>query len=252
MSIVPQTLKEFMNNPMGKGSSVIINKQLIIDDLDRRYKELIKKHKDLDYSIYKDKNDYYFHFKIPSESERANTYDIVIQFTELTENFKYDNFLHRYYIKFFSNCPSFTYTYAYVCNKNKILVKFLKNKYSSDILLHEPKVRNPGGVMGYEKSIYFACKYLDSNRNLLNKMNINTKAIPLNIPQMSSVIRDMHKVDTEIKKENVRLSNEKKDARVLNTSNRNKTIGTKSPKHRKLQSFNTVKPKSKIKPKRKM
>jgi hypothetical protein len=200
----PQNIKDFLNNPMGKGSA-ILNAKLIKENLDKRYNRLLKKYKKFDYTIYRSKNDYYFHFIIPSETERDNTYDVIIQFTEMKENFKYDNFLNRYYLKFFSNCPSFTYTYAYAIYSNNLLIDFLKDKYGSSVIKNKPVVRNPNETLGFEKSTYYACKYIVEHMGLTNKSYINGISIPFNENVLIKKIRNIKQIDSEIKKENVKV-----------------------------------------------
>lgn len=199
-----------MDNPMGKGSNAISNRKLIREDLDRRFDSLIKKKKDFTFTVYRDKHEYYIHFLIPSESERDNTYDVVIHFTEREENFKNDNFLNRYTLNFFSNSPSFTYTYAYVFNEYDILIKFLAKKYDKIVLSNNPITRNPGEVVNYEKSIYFALKYISIHKDLMNKMYLNRVSKTLHIDKLRKIIRTDEEISLEIKKENNRLSREKK------------------------------------------
>ena len=62
--------------------------------------------------------------------------------------------------KFFSNSPSFIFTYAYVFNQKSILVDKFKQKLPNQCLTQPPVIRNPIESLGYEKSIYIAGKYL--------------------------------------------------------------------------------------------
>lgn len=207
-----QTLREYMDNPMGKGSTAIYNRKLIQSDLDKRFDKLVKKHKDIEFNIYKSGDEYYFHFLIPSETERENTYDVVIHFTMGDENFKYDNFLHRYFIHVFSNCPSFVYTYAHTYIENEMMIPMLQNKYTDLVITDKPSIRNPGGIINYEKSVYFACKYLQVHSQLLNKMHVNAKAKKFDPELFVKSIRRSDKIMLEIKKEENRLKEEKEAA----------------------------------------
>lgn len=208
---MPQTLSEYLDNPMGKGSTAIGNRQLIKDNLNNRYAQLLQRHKSFKFTVYRDDDEYYFHFLIPSETKRENTYDVVIHFTMDDENLKYNNYLYSYCLNFFSNCPSFTYTYAYVYYDYELLIPFLKDKYNSIVLKDNPVTRNPGEIISFEKSLYFACKYLQEHRHLLNKMNINPIAKKLNRKQLSDEIRNTDTIDIEIKKEESRLTKEKEE-----------------------------------------
>lgn len=203
-----QNIKDFIDNPMGKGSTAITNRQLIKDDLNKRYKKILKTKK-IDLNIYKDNDEYYFHFKIPSESERNNTYDVVLNFVMDDEDFKFDNFLNRYYLKFFSNCPSFIFTYAYAFNLYGMFIEHLENKYDKKVLEDDPVIRNPGEIINYEKSIYFACTYIMENKKYLNKMILNTIAKPFNKNEFNKLIRNYDTISLEIKKEDNKVKEEK-------------------------------------------
>lgn len=250
-----QNLKDYIDNPMGKGSTAITNKQLIRTDLNTRYEKLMKDKK-ITFTAYKDKDEYYFHFIIPSESKRMNTYDVVLYFTMDEEDFKFDNFLNRYYLKFFSNCPSFTFTYAYVYNNYDMMIKFLRGKFSSIVLDDNPVVRNPGEVINYEKSIYFACYYLMNHRTLMNKMYLNSVAKPFAQNTFVKTIRETDKIQLEIKKENNRLSEEKKNENKSEEKNKIKdavkkavvgvTDKLKVSGKKKTSAVNHIKPRKKI------
>lgn len=246
---MPQSLREYLDNPMGKGSTAILNRQLIKDDLNNRYKKLLDKKKFI-YTIYQDGHDYFFHFLIPSESERDNTYDVVIQFTMGEDNFMSDVNLNRYYLKFFSNCPSFVYTFTYVYNDYDLLIDFLKTKYTDKVLEDNPVVRNPGEIISYEKSVYFACKYLDDHKLLLNKISLSTQIKKHPKKTLLAEVRESDKIMLEIKKEEKRLKDEKEkkknDLSKKDKPNNNKIAGTKRT------GINVVKPSKKITAKKKI
>lgn len=251
---MPQTLQEYLDNPMGKGSTAIMNRQLIKSDLDTRFEKLLKENKKFEYKVYQDKFDYYFHFMIPSESERNNTYDVVLQFTKGEHGLIEDPSLKNYTLKFFSNCPSFVYTYAYVYNDYELMIDFLKGKYDDITLTDSPITRNPGEIINFEKSIYFACKYLDSNKTLMNKIVIAATVKKLNKNELFKKIRATSTIMLEIKKENNRLKDDKKKktepikkSRDLPLSN--KVRGSKSSGVTKI---NKIKPLKKIQGKKKI
>jgi hypothetical protein len=249
-----QNLKDFIDNPMGKGSMAIPNRQLIRSDLNRRYDNLVRKKK-ITYRVYSDKEDYYFHFKIPSESERNNDYDVVIMFTyDEDKDFSYDHFLNRYYLKFFSNCPSFIFTYAFSFNLYGMFIESLSNKYDDRVLTEDPIVRNPGEIISYEKSIYFACYYLSQNRNLLTKSYLDLIALPYKEVDFNRLIRTSDNINLEIKKEQNRLDNEKKkekekldQIKQANKKQASLTYGNNGS-HR-ISKIGKITPKKKITPK---
>jgi len=204
-----QNLKAFIKNPAGPGSTAQGNIQIIRDDLNRRFLKLVKE-KPITLDVYRDKDEYYFHFKIPSETERTNTYDVVLHFTMGEDDFKYDNFINNYYMIFFSNSPNFVYTFAYTYNEYGLLIPHLANKYKDIVLDQNPLVRNPGEVVNYDKSIYFACHYIEENRKYLNKMHLNSIAKPFDVKKFNELIRPTDRIDIDIKKEDKRLRDEKR------------------------------------------
>jgi len=161
-------IDEFLKNPVGKGA-VIPGKNSLLKDLDNRYTQLINRH-EFEINIYKKKDKFFFHFIIMTEDpDRENTYDVIIGFYPTKTTQKLDTTVKRYDIKLFSNSPSFIYTYAYVAKENKMLIVDFYNKFDVNVLKKPPVSRNPGRIMGYEKSIYYACKYLIEHSELMNK-----------------------------------------------------------------------------------
>jgi len=243
---MPQTLDEYLDNPMGKGATAT-NRNLIKSDLDARYDKLISRYKTFDYKYFYDGKSFYAHIQIPSESERTNKYDVVIQFEPTDKAVISDGNLKRYTLKVFSNCPSFTYTYAYVYNDYGLLIEFLKDKYKSIVLKDNPVVKNPGEIINFEKSIYFACKFIKSNTALMNKLYVAGISKPLNIPSFIKNIKPTDTVELEIKKENNRLQEEKKKALEKLTVSKPKRVLNKLTGTMKQRPDHKITPHSKIK-----
>ena len=170
-SIKDLTLNMLLQNPTGKGSAFLGSRKTMIDDLNNRFLKLISEVKVFPFSVYKVKNDYIFHFIIPSETNKLLQYDVVIQFLGEKE-VKDDLSLQRYTLRLFSNAPSFMFTYTYVMNHEDALCELLKSKCSKKALTEEPKQRNPIGVFGFEKSIYYACIFI-KKFGLFNKSTID-------------------------------------------------------------------------------
>lgn len=253
-----QTLSEYLENPMGKGSTALAGRNIIKTDLDNRYQKLIETHKDFHHSFYYDDINFYAYIEIPSESKRNNTYDVVIQFIPPDKDTANDVNLNNYVIKVFSNCPSFTYTYAYVYNDYGMMIDFLKDKYRDIVLENNPIIKNPGEVINFEKSIYFACKYLKANKRFLNKVALVPVAKKMDIEKFSKIIRATDRIDLEIKREENRLRAEKQSAEKIkkpDISHNNikrgidKIAGTKKAKTR---SDHKITPHAKIKGKPKV
>lgn len=204
------TLKEFLDNPMGKGSTAIPNKELIKSDLVRRYEKLKK---DIKVKVYKDKKDFYFHVTIPSESDRNNTYDVVIQFIPDADAINIGKTIEKYGVKFFSNCPSFVYTFAYVFNSYGYFIESLADKYDDKVLEDMPVVRNPNEIISFEKSIYFAGLYIRDKYKLATAMVLTQISQNYNTKVFNSSIRNSQKIQVEIKREMNVLKNKKNETK---------------------------------------
>ena len=249
-------ITEYLDNPLGKGA-ILPGKNFIVDDYNRRFTELVMKSK-IEYTILLDKDDYLIHLLIPTESkERDNTYDVVIRFFLTDKSKKVSTTIKGYDIEVFSNCPSFTYTYAYAYNMNGMLISDLKDKYEDTILSKPPMSRNPGIIVNYEKSIYFACKYIIENDSLLSKVHLNANGNKLTKKYFKDNIRTDSKIEFEIKQ------SKSKNSSSNNSGNKTKkAIGSKLDAHRmpKVNTKNninkitsrtsTIKPKAKIKAKK--
>lgn len=168
------TLKSYIANPLG--DNTITHREMyrnlysnkLEQMLEKRNMERIKYH-----LYYTSNNEYYVHFKIPSESVKDFYYDVVFYFYDDKNEFENSRTLNDYYVKFFSNDPAFNFTYTYVFNKLGLLIPELKPKLSSFALKNEAKSTNPNKNIGYIKSIYIA--YLLMERySLFYKANYKT------------------------------------------------------------------------------
>lgn len=194
------TMQQFLQNPTGPYSALFSIRGPIIESLNNKFNKLMnERNKDFKLNIFKNKEDYIFQFKIPSETYDPLVYDVVISFTALTKDMINDFTLNRYAIKLFSNSPNFTFTYAYVYNKDGILISFLKNKLGTIALTKPPKVKNPTETYGFEKSVYFALLYIKYNK-YYNKNKINGLLISYNKDKM---IREIKSSEDKLKDYNI-------------------------------------------------
>ena len=204
------TLNEYLTNPMGKGNAVIPYKFIITQDLEIRYDKLTSKKK-ITATPYEIDGAYVIHFIIPSESERNNTYDVVVLFDETGSNIVDEALFRNYNLLFFSNCPSFNYTYAYVYNKEGLIIPYLKDKYDAITLKQAPVVRNPQEMKSFEKSTYFACLYLKRNPILQSKLYLKKNAKKISKKQFHKLIRPFALIEKEIQKENSIIREDKRE-----------------------------------------
>lgn len=232
-------IKQYLDNPMGKGA-IIPGKQMILEDLNKRYNKLISE-KEIQCIGYKNGDNYLYHLIIPSESERDNTYDVVLEFIPKDKTDIADEVITNYDIKFFSNCPSFIYTYAYAYNLNGVFIDYLDKKLQKEIFKMPPLVKNPNNTVNFEKSIYYACKYLVENKDHLTKLYLKSTAKRYNKKEFFNSIRHHDQIINEIKKAKIKLKEEKEREAKANKPykrTKNKMDHKNSP-----NSVNLIKPK---------
>lgn len=182
------TIQEYLNNPMGKGSSALML-STIRQSLNPQYEQLSPRMSVKWYSL--TDNLYIAHVKIPSRKHDKLFYDVLLQF-DISTVTSYT--INDATMKIFSNCPSFTYTYAYVYNERNELIDWCKSKYNKTILKKKPENRNPDQILNYERSIYLACKYLSTNsRNYVSRM----KAIAVTAKNTRNILSEV-KTNDEI------------------------------------------------------
>lgn len=220
------TLKDFLANPSGKGDTAL-NTKAIASMLDGKYSKLLeKKERLIKCNIYKvlTKEVYYIHLVIPTETERDNSYDVVIQLYDSEGAHKHDLSIANYDAKFFSNAPSFAYTYAKVYRDNGLLIDNLQSKFDKQQLTGNPDVRNRYGIVGYDKYLYYGVKYILESK-MLNKVTIGYRSIrysaPVFIPQIRSVdkiMQEYHRAEQKLKKKGSKSLSSKPDKSSDNKS----------------------------------
>lgn len=235
-------IKEYLENPMGKGSSAIPNRQLIISDLTTRFNNLVRD-KDIKMSVYRVSNkEYLFHLIIPSETDRGNYYDVVVEFYTEDKDIAKQRSIRNYDIRLFNNAPSFVYTYANAYNDQDMLVHILKGKFQKEIFKKQPVMRNPYKVVSYEKYLFFAIRYILDDSRLMNKDIVDNITKIYNSVLFKKKIKTDSEVLLEIKKLNLKKretirKERKKEDRKLSDEGRVEKKETKS-------SVNVIKPKT--------
>ena len=153
------SLRQMIDNPTGKGSGSVAARYRIRQSMSSMYIRTLQKYRKQFYAVpyLYDDGRILYHVKVPSEAYNINkiSYDVLIEFED-----KPGMRLAIRNAKFFSNSPSFIFTYAYVFNQKDILIDKFKNKLPNQCLIQPPVVRNPVESLGFEKSIYIAGRYL--------------------------------------------------------------------------------------------
>lgn len=149
-------------------------RQLYSAKLDTIY---IRENGKIDFIVYKAKTDYYIHMKIPSETIEGFYYDVVLQFTPSGLGHDISTSIKDYGVRFFSNDPSFMYTFTHAFHKNDLLIKDLTPRISKTALRKNADERNRDNQIGYVKTFYFAYLIME-NKNLFSKIRLDSMAQP--------------------------------------------------------------------------
>lgn len=149
-------IKEFFNNPAGKGSAVL-NINATKTKFEEKYNSI---HKKITHKTFSVKDNIYILVNIPSSVDGI-MYDVLLKFEKTKKSLGTTIFDME--MQLFSNSPSFLYTYANAYDKQKLFIKECKKKLSSKMLSDIAKTRNPYGVLSYDFSIYSALYYILNN-----------------------------------------------------------------------------------------
>ena len=163
-----QTISEFVFMPFGNYTS-----QSKLEKYKALY--LTNNSKIILNAYTKIEDSYYFHVKVPSESQKDGNvyYDVVIRFFTDKPAVKSSSHLRDYYIQFFSNSPGFIYNYAVLYKNNGFLIDFLYTKMDPRYFDKLPIKTNKNLELSYDKSIYFTCRFLNEKKfKVLNKVGI--------------------------------------------------------------------------------
>lgn len=154
--VIYQTLEQFLFTPFGVADT---EEEKRLEPKYKVFKNLIKF---VEYAMLEDS--YYMHLWIPSESDPQKHYDVVIQFFPTDDNIKKKDFLNNYVVNFFSNSPSFVYRYAVLYKIHGYMIDALQEKMDPAYADKLPESSNKNMKLSFDKSLYFACKFLYDNR----------------------------------------------------------------------------------------
>lgn len=231
-----QTLSDFLLLPFGIKSNAqkLIKYEILYKVEDNKI--ILNAYTKIDES-------YYFHVKIPSETQKDGNvfYDVVIRFFTDKPSALSSHHLRDYYIQFFSNSPGFIYNYAVLYKNKGYLIEWMYEKMDPRYFDKLPTKTNPTMELSYDKTIYFACKFLSERKfKVLNKIGISLGK-KLSPEKFFKEIKDFQ----SIRIENALLSLEKKSLKEikksLDTSKNNKTTASLSTSSDKQKSSITRK-----------
>lgn len=234
------TFKYFLNNPIGQDAQAM-HYNLIRQEYTRKYNELMKRKKIEIAGVYKIQQSYFLHLLIPSESSRDNNYDVVIEFYDEKNNLKYEPTINKYSVRFFSNCPSFVFTYAYAYKSNNLLINELGNKFNDLVLSQEPKIKNPSQITNIDKSLFFALLFLYNNLHYQYKSVYESTRFDMSkdFSELYNKIRNSDEILLEIEKAKIKEKKNKEEERKNNeisVKNKIKKETRLARKHEKSES----------------
>ena len=227
------TLKEFLDNPVGKGDASI-NASLITDALSKKYENsytdnAIGKKKQIEMKVLHQpiKDIYWIILTIPSETGRGNSYDVVYKFTNPKSGNRLSLSISGFDIQIFANSPSFAYTYAYVYNENNLLISDLSGKLGNVFMKKSPDTRNRNRVILFDKYIYFGAKYILESK-VLNRAVADAKSIKYSQEYVSRNIRSLKTIMDEyaVAEEKLRIKKKKEKKGVNNSTNKTKSTSS--------------------------
>lgn len=153
------TLEEYGRSPAGKGN--VMGSQLLAENYKQRFeKVMLRVNGKIDHNFYTDGDNYFILLRVPSEVVPNFTYEVVFKFIPRSGDAKHAKDLKNYEVRFFSNDPAFTFTYAHTYIEYGLLVEELENKLSTEVIKQKPKERNPFGVVNFAKILYFGFLYI--------------------------------------------------------------------------------------------
>lgn len=153
------SVRNMVDNPTGVGSAFFYSRAKIKKELNAEFIFLLQRYRKLFSAtpiLYPDGRIMFF-MRIPSSGYQHNKiiYDILVEISA-----QKDRRLALRDARFFSNSPSFVFTYAYVFIQDDLMIERFSNLLPRKCLTDAPTIRNPIGSLGFEKTLFFACRYL--------------------------------------------------------------------------------------------
>ena len=222
-----RSFKEYIANPLGNKNTVFSSREMYKNMYTNKFNLLmVRENSKIEYHLYKDDSNFYIHLKIPSEQIKEFYYDVFIQFIPKNSMSALENSLDNYTVKFYSNDPSFVFTFAHAFIENNMFITDLKPKMSKQAVKKVAKEKNPDNQIGYVKTLYFAYLFMKS-RGLFKKIHYigadkyNKKTILNTIMDADEKIQLRTEEATALVKQRKKGDNKKKvnntDSDILDT-----------------------------------
>ena len=222
-----QTIEEFLSRPFG-------NEEKRNSEFEAKFLKLNREKRIRAIAHTRIDDDYLLHLSVGSDTNPTESYDVVLLFFTDNEEIKKEITFKNYYVKFFSNSPSFIYQYAVLYKQNGFLIDMLYDKLDEKYKDTLPDKVNKDHKLSYDSSIYCACRYLQNHGGYFNKYlngasHKRSEQFFREIKDFSDVkmINDIRNMDKKIDKE---LAENKKKSKELKRNSRGKTSSTKYTK----------------------
>lgn len=165
------TFDQYIQNPMGVSNAVIHGREMYRNMYSEKLNLiLVREAGKINYNCYKTKDKYYVYIKVPSELVPEFYYDVLVEFTPPKDKKIRDSKTVREYdARFYSNDPSFVFTFAHAFIDHDMFIKQYKDKMSKQAIKEKAKAKNALNIVGYVKSLYFAYLIM-SKYGLFNKI----------------------------------------------------------------------------------
>ena len=221
------TYDQYIVNPMGIKNSVYSNRELYRNMYKEKLnKVLLREVGRVKYKLYKSKksDEYLIYMKVPSEVIKDFYYDVLVKFYSDDKANLSSRTLKDYKVKFFSNDPSFVFTFAHAMVKNDMFLTELKSKMSKEALSELGKTRNPKDEIGYVKSLYF-CYLIMKDYNLFEKIKYENEET-LDIKKILSEVEHSDKkiADRQEAQDKLTKTNKKKEVKVNKSYTHHNTV----------------------------
>lgn len=228
------TISQYLSNPHGKGAATM-GLKTVRAEYDSRYEALLNAHgNEFETKVYSNKSEYYVHLKIPSETKQGIVYDIIIK---ILPGKTQESSILNSDVQVMCNSPSFVFTYAYVYKRERLLIKELDFILPKKSLQDAPTTRNPYKVLGLEKTLYYACRYL--KENFPTRDDLVDLANPFNVKDVKLDTHTFEEIMSMINLFDKKESAAKKKAREEEKAERNKIVRETKQEIKVSQTANT-------------
>lgn len=173
-------LFNFLKDPSILGGPDTYRGEAVKQKYPAKYVSYIQKNRNIPLEIFYDDKKYLYHMRIVSENKDDVYYDVLIELSTDDKTKEASPTIANYEkLRFFSNTPRFTFTFAYVFNKYKIIISELKDKFDDITFQEPPKKTNSKMAIGYDSTIFMAIYFLKANSFYLRKADIKRHGKPI-------------------------------------------------------------------------